>query len=76
LVESLVITPVVCVQDVAPDSKPGLATLLPDGGGVVPPQVVPLTLMPENAFSTPVHCALVAPYRSFAALTAAVRALA
>jgi len=56
----LVMTPLVCVHDVAPDSNPGLATLFP-GGGVVPPHVVPVTAMPEKAFWTPVHCALVAP---------------
>ena len=68
------ITPDVWVHDVAPDSKPGLTILLPPGGGGVVPQVVPATLIALNALATPAHWLLVAPYRSVAALTAAVRA--
>ena len=75
---SLLITPLLCVQQTAPDSKPGLASRLPleggGGGGVVVQQVVPATLMAEKAAATPAHWVLVAPYRSVAALTAAVRA--
>ena len=68
---SLVITPAVWVHEVAPDSKPGLASRLPPvGGGVVPPQVsVGVTATPFQAFSVAVHCVDVAPYRSLAALT-------
>ena len=74
LVASLVMTPVVCDHEVAPDSKPGLATRLPPPAAGCVPHVVPLTLMAAKAFATPAHCALVAPYRSVAALRVAVRA--
>ena len=59
----LVITPELDVHDVAPDSKPGLASrLLP----VPPPPVVPqvsvgVTLTPFQAATVAVHWAEVAP---------------
>jgi len=56
-------TPAVCDQAVAPLSKPGFASRLPPvgGGGVVVPQVAPVTEIALKACSTPTHCVLLPP---------------
>src|SRR5665647_1672839 len=73
----VVMAPALPVQLTTPDSKPGLSSRLPLGGGVVPQVSVPTgaEIAAKDA-TMPAHCADPTPYRSLAALTAPVRASA
>src|SRR5665811_1164030 len=73
----VVIGPALPVQLTAPDSKPGLSSRFPVGGGVVPQVSVPTgaEIAAKDA-TMPAHCADPTPYRSLADLMAPSRAAA